>query len=125
MDRGKLILVCLMAIQLTASSFFLATDDRERGERDRRAILRAVADTPEQVDAAGQYFYEMTRTLIDRRSYSLVGGKVKSIDIVRDVLKAVPIHWVATQVVRRTLFPLLQVVINLTWSGRHRSEGKP
>jgi hypothetical protein len=67
-----------------------------------------VANTPEQIDAAGQYFYETTQKLIDLHSYTFVGGKVKSIDLVRDVLRAVPIHWVATQLVRGfELFSLL------------------
>jgi hypothetical protein len=87
-------------IQLMATSFFLATDNQEREDRNRQAFLHSVADTPEQVDAIGQYFYETTQRLINRYSYTLVGGKVKSVDLVRDVLRAVPIHWVAIQVVR-------------------------
>jgi linoleate 10R-lipoxygenase len=78
----------------------LATHNTARGEREQRNTLRAIADTQEKIDSVAKYFYDTTRMLIARHSYTLVGGQRKSVDIVRDVLKAVPIHWVATQLVR-------------------------
>ena len=79
--------------------FFLATDTPERGEREQRQILKALAETPEQVDAITKFFYENTKALIAKESYKLVGNKQSALDIVRDVFRVVPIQWVATQVV--------------------------
>ena len=79
--------------------FFLATSAPERGEREQRQTLKALAETPEQVDAITKFFYESTKALIAKESYKLVGGKRSGLDIVRDVFRVVPIQWVATQVV--------------------------
>ena len=79
--------------------FFLATDTPEKGDRDQRQTLRALAETPEQVEAITNFFYENTKALIAKESYKLVGGEKSALDIVRDVFKVVPIQWVATQVV--------------------------
>ena len=83
--------------------FFLATDTPERGEREQRQLFRALAETPEQVDAITNFFYEKTKALIAKDSYTLVGGKRSGLDIVRDVFRVVPIQWVATQVVSEAL----------------------
>lgn len=79
--------------------FFLATDAPERGEREQRQLLKALAETPEQVTAITKFFYESTKALIAKGSFQLVGGKRNGLDIVRDVFRVVPIQWVATQVV--------------------------
>ena len=79
--------------------FFLATDAPERGEREQRQMLKALAETPEQVAAITEFFYETTKGLIAKDSYKLVGGKGSALDIVRDVFRVVPIRWVAIQVV--------------------------
>jgi hypothetical protein len=80
--------------------FFLATDAPERGEREQRQMFKALAETPEQVDAITKFFYENTKALIAKDSYKLVGGKRSALDIVRDVFRVVTIQWVATQIVR-------------------------
>ena len=82
--------------------FFLATDSPERGERERRRILGALAETHEQVDAITKFFYENTKALIAKHSYKSVGGKQSALNVVRDVFRVVPIQWVAIQVVRGT-----------------------
>ena len=80
--------------------FFLATDSPERGEREQRQMLKALAETPEQVETITDFFYQNTKALIAKESYKLVGGKQSALDIVRDVFRVVPIQWVATQIVR-------------------------
>ena len=79
--------------------FFLATDTPERGEREQRQILKALAETPEQVDVITKFFYDNTKALIAKQSYKLVDGERSALDIVRDVFRVVPIQWVATQIV--------------------------
>ena len=88
---------------ISGPGFFLATDAPERGEREQKQVFKALAETPEQVDAITKFFYENTKALIAKESYKLVGGKQSALDIVRDVFRVVPIQWVATQVVSETV----------------------
>ena len=85
------------------AGFFLATSAPESGEREQRQMLKALAETPEQVEAITKFFYQTTKALIAKDSYKLVGGKRSGLDIVRDVFRVVPIRWVATQVVSEAL----------------------
>ena len=87
--------------------FFLATDSPGRGEREQQQTLKALAETPEQVEAITEFFYQNTKALIAKESFKLVGGKKSGLDIVRDVFRVVPIQWVATQVVCEPLFPVI------------------
>jgi len=40
------------------------------------------------------YFAEKTRGLINAKSFSLVHGQGKNVDIVKDVINLLPIHWI-------------------------------
>jgi linoleate 10R-lipoxygenase len=51
------------------------------------------------VDDIGKYFYETTKKLIVGHSFTLVGGKVAGVDLVKHVLRVVPVLWVATDLV--------------------------
>jgi hypothetical protein len=51
------------------------------------------------LEGIGEYFYETTKKLISENSFTLVGGKVAGVDVVRQVLQFVPVHWVATDLV--------------------------
>ncbi len=42
-----------------------------------------------------QFFHDKTRDLIQKNSYTLVGGKIQVVDLVRDVLKLLPVYWAA------------------------------
>jgi len=66
-------------------------------------MYKALAETPEQIDAITKFFYDNTKALIAKQSYTFVGGKKSGLDIVRDVFRVVPIQWVATQVAGITL----------------------
>jgi len=52
-----------------------------------------------QVSIAARFFYDTTRKLIDLRSFALVGKKTYIVDIVRDVLRHVPVCWAASEIV--------------------------
>jgi linoleate 10R-lipoxygenase len=54
---------------------------------------------PDQSEKIAQYFYERIRNLIMSKSFTLTDKGVKMLDIVRDVLRYVPLHWTATEVV--------------------------
>jgi len=64
------------------------------GEKERQAVLD-VLNTPELVEEIGKFFYDTTKKFIASESYTLVGGKICGVDLVRQVLRVVPIHWAA------------------------------
>ena len=47
--------------------------------------------TPE----TAKYFAEKTRSLVDAKSFGLMGGRVKNVDIVKDVINLLPVHWIS------------------------------
>jgi linoleate 10R-lipoxygenase len=81
--------------------FFLATNNDAESQRDQREVLRVLQASPERAEQIANYFYEKTRELIHLKSYSLSDKNVKFVDIVRDVLRYVPLHWAATELVRK------------------------
>ena len=81
-------------------SFFLAAEDPVQGAKDHKQVIDALANSAESVDKIEKFFFDNTRELIQMSSYSPVVGKVHIVDIVRDVLKYVPVRWAATEIVR-------------------------
>ncbi|KAH9056259.1 linoleate diol synthase [Lactarius vividus] len=94
-DRGARI--------VSGEGFFLASHDDAGSQRDQTEVLRVLRASPEQADQIANYFYEKTRELINIKSYSLTDKNVKYVDIVRDVLRYVPLHWAATELAGLTL----------------------
>ncbi|KAJ3767452.1 linoleate diol synthase [Lentinula raphanica] len=76
---------------ITGKGFFSAPEDRSEQER----VLTALSGTPEASAELAKFFFEKTQELIKSNSFNLSGSKTRSVNLVRDVLKAVPIHWVA------------------------------
>lgn len=74
--------------------FYTAGTDKEQTE-----ITAALANSPEAIAKIGQFFHDTTRQLITASSFSLVGKKTHGVDVVRDVLKLVPIYWAAADIV--------------------------
>ncbi|EGN96758.1 hypothetical protein SERLA73DRAFT_93339 [Serpula lacrymans var. lacrymans S7.3] len=70
----------------------------ENGEEEKKEFLGALAPSTEAADAIGKYFFKKTTELIKVKSFSLVGENVRGVNVVRDVLKYVPIYWAATEV---------------------------
>jgi linoleate 10R-lipoxygenase len=68
-------------------------------QRDQREVLRVLSASPAEAGKIAQYFYERTRKLIISKSYTLADKGVKYVDIVRDVLRYVPLYWTATELV--------------------------
>ena len=62
-------------------------------------MLEALVGAPGSLNRLTTYFYDKTRELMLAQSWTTVGANGKNVDIVRDVLKYVPIHW-ASEVVR-------------------------
>ena len=80
-------------------SFFLAAEDPVQGAKDHKQVISALANSAESVEKIEKFFFDNTRELIQTSSYSPVVGKVHIVDIVRDVLKYVPVRWAATEIV--------------------------
>ena len=59
----------------------------------------AILNSPDLVERIGQYFYETTRNFIAKECFTLVGGKISGVDLVRQVLRVVPIYWAAADLV--------------------------
>ncbi|KAI0704264.1 heme peroxidase [Cytidiella melzeri] len=75
--------------------FYIASNDSIRAEREQRAMVNALAGAPGALDKLTKYFYDKTRELMVAQSWTTVGSSTKHVDIVRDVLKYVPLHWAA------------------------------
>ncbi|KAI0923759.1 hypothetical protein AcV5_009223 [Taiwanofungus camphoratus] len=78
---------------ISGQGFFMSSDNPARAAREQRAFLSALVGAPSSPDNITSFFYRKTRELMLQESYSLVGSPTKNVDIVRDVLKFVPIHW--------------------------------
>ena len=71
------------------------------------------------------YFYEKTRELITLKSYSLTDKNIKFVDIVRDVLRYVPLHWAATELVCKfEVLMSIQRSLTATWIGRFDAKSR-
>ncbi|KIM44733.1 hypothetical protein M413DRAFT_442688 [Hebeloma cylindrosporum] len=75
---------------LNGPGFFPVEDDK-----DRQAIV-SILSSPDLLEGIGEYFYETTKKLLSESSFKLVGGKVAGVDVVRQVIRFLPVHWVAT-----------------------------
>ncbi|OBZ73945.1 Linoleate 10R-lipoxygenase [Grifola frondosa] len=73
--------------------FFIASDNAARGAREQRALLNALINEPGSAEKITDYFYQKTRELMLCESYTCVASTTRNVDIVRDVLKFVPLHW--------------------------------
>ncbi|KAG0693723.1 heme peroxidase [Suillus ampliporus] len=80
---------------IKGEGFFVAS---ENGVEEQKQFIGAVAPSPEAVSKIGTYFYTKTKELIEQHSLTLIGKKTRAVNIVRDVLKFVPLHWAATEV---------------------------
>ncbi len=56
------------------------------------SLHRAIFIKPTSETAT--YFAEKTRSLINAKSFELVDGKGKNVDIVKDVINLLPVHWI-------------------------------
>jgi hypothetical protein len=83
---------------IKGKGFFLASADVAAGEKEQREVVAALLALPDAVDKIGTFFYSKTRELILSNSFAGVGGKTHSVDIVRDVIKFIPLYWAASEI---------------------------
>ena len=58
-----------------------------------------VLNAQDLVEQIGKFFYDTTKKFIASESYTYVGGKICGVDLVREVLRVVPVHWAAIDLV--------------------------
>ncbi|KAI9456900.1 linoleate diol synthase [Russula earlei] len=80
---------------VSGEGFFLASNDYAESQHDQRQILRVLQESRDQAEDIAHYFYERTRRLIVSKSFILTNGEARFVDIIRDVLRYVPLHWTA------------------------------
>ncbi|OAX39674.1 heme peroxidase [Rhizopogon vinicolor AM-OR11-026] len=80
---------------IKGKGFFVVS---ENGSEEQKRFISALAPSPEAVSKICAYFYNKTRELIEQHSFRLIGQKTRAVDIIRDVLKMLPLHWAATEV---------------------------
>ncbi|KAG9313033.1 heme peroxidase [Chiua virens] len=80
--------------------FFCASADAAQVQKE---FISALAPSPEAIEKIGQYFYKKTTELISTASYPLIGSNTRSVNIVNDVLKLVPVYWAASEIAGITL----------------------
>ena len=94
-------------------SFLTVIDDTAAYAR----VTKLVQDTfvPEQeLSANGKWFYEKTLELIGEKSFVVYDKAPRSVDIVKDVLRLIPVHW-AAKVVRFCSSPLVSFLRVFDW----------
>lgn len=76
--------------------FYIASEDASRALKEQQAVINAlIGSSPESFKKQTKYFYDKTRELIKAQSWTTVGATKNNVDIVRDVLKYVPVYWAA------------------------------
>ncbi|GJE95217.1 linoleate dioxygenase-like and cytochrome P450 domain-containing protein [Phanerochaete sordida] len=75
--------------------FFIASSDPATSHREREAVLQVLTSIPGSEEKILGFFYSKTRELVEKESWGVSQRAVKNVDIVRDVLKYVPIYWVS------------------------------
>ncbi|KZT10132.1 linoleate diol synthase [Laetiporus sulphureus 93-53] len=78
---------------VTGQGFFIASDDPARAIKEQSAIVGVLSQFSGKIM---EYFYQKTQLLMQRESYTSVGTSTRNVDIVRDVLKYIPIHWASS-----------------------------
>lgn len=55
---------------------------------------------PGALERTAAWYADKFASLVEMKSFTLSGKPYRGVDIVRDVINHVPVHWLATEVVR-------------------------
>jgi linoleate 10R-lipoxygenase len=58
-------------------------------------VLKAAFSSPDALQKQADVMVNVTKDLIEERSFTIVRTNTLSVDIVRDILNVMPIHWIA------------------------------
>ncbi|QRV88586.1 heme peroxidase [Ceratobasidium sp. AG-Ba] len=76
--------------------FFLAMDNPAEHKKDM-GMMHKVMVTSEAIQRQTLWYGAKTTELIKDRSFSMSKSRTRTVDIVRDVLNLVPVHWVSQE----------------------------
>ena len=79
-------------------SYLTVIDQPANFERVTKLVQDIFVPSSE-LNTSGDWFYRKTIELIDLKSYTVFKGAPKRVDIVKDVLRLVPVHWGAVEIV--------------------------
>lgn len=54
------------------------------------------------MESIGRYFHDTTQKLIAENSFTLVGGMSFGVDVIKNVIRLVPVYWAASDLVSRS-----------------------
>ncbi len=83
-------------------SFLTSIDDVAAYTRATKLVQDTIVPAQELAEN-GKWFFDKTRELIGGKSYTVYEKAPKSVDVVKDVLRLIPVHW-AAKVVRFLFF---------------------
>ncbi|OAX33207.1 heme peroxidase [Rhizopogon vinicolor AM-OR11-026] len=83
------------AAVIQGKGFFAAS---ENGVEEQNQFIGVLTPSPQAASKICAYFHDKTKELMEQRSFPLIGEKTRAINVVRDVLKSLPLHWAATEV---------------------------
>lgn len=63
------------------------------------ALVQSIFVPAAELDKIGLWFHDKTIELLREKSYTLVDKTKHSVDVVKDILRLIPVHWSSTQVV--------------------------
>jgi hypothetical protein len=92
--NGYVVTCRCLTVECILFSFFIATD---RAAKEQREVVAALVDTPQAADKIAGFFYQKTKEAIAVSSFTQVGGKTKGVDVVRRVLRFIPLYWAQTR----------------------------
>ncbi|EIW79353.1 putative linoleate diol synthase [Coniophora puteana RWD-64-598 SS2] len=83
------------AAVIEGKGFFTASAD---GTKEQSEFMAALISSPEDTAKIGKYFFNKTVELVQSSSWSLIAQKKRSVNIIADVLKVVPVFWAANEI---------------------------
>ncbi len=82
-------------------SFLCHIDDKAAFHRAREQIHNVFVPK-DSLDATGKWFFDKTLELIKGNSQGLIDDRKRHVDVVKDVFRLIPVHWISIVVVCTT-----------------------
>ncbi|KIJ37088.1 hypothetical protein M422DRAFT_232076 [Sphaerobolus stellatus SS14] len=95
--------------------FYFGAGDSARNQRNG-ALIERVLFTKEKIAQHASFYYDQTTTLLAEKSFMASGSTTRTVDVVREVINCLPLHWITNRVVGLSL----KTVDNPT--GRHTEQ---
>ena len=102
----------------------MAPEDAAQGAKEHEEIIKALAGSPEATAKIEKFFFDKTREAIREASFKPVIGGTNIVNLVRDVLKGLPLEFVATELVRLPLVESTRILPNHSITGWHSSQNQ-